>query len=124
MTQSNMSTPGVHAVDQVLGRADAHQVARLGRRAGGAACGDDALHVALRLADADAADGVAGQVELGEAGDRLLAQVLEHAALDDAEQRVGLPRRSNSARDRPAQRRLICIERRASGSVVRRPSTS
>ena len=49
---------------------------------------DDAPHLFLRLADADAADRIARQVEVCQRRDRLLAQALEHAALYDAEQRV------------------------------------
>eukprot|EP00952_Eustigmatos_sp_NYUAD-ZCMA_P005550 24171-Eustigmatos_ZCMA.PRE.1 len=53
-------------------------------------------HVFLRLADRQPADGVAAKalaarvlVNRLQTGQRLLAQVLEHAALHDAEQRVG-----------------------------------
>ena len=77
-----------HAFDQVFRRAHAHQVARLVRRQPVRRVRHDAQHLVLGLADADAADRVAGQVQRGQRVQRFLAQVLEHAALHDAEQRV------------------------------------
>jgi len=50
---------GGDAIEQVLGRADAHQVARLGCGQAVRRMGDDPLHRLLRLADADAADRIA-----------------------------------------------------------------
>jgi hypothetical protein len=77
-----------HAFDQVFRRAHAHQVARLVRRQPVRRVRHDAQHLVLGLADADAAHRVARQVELDQRRQRLFAQVLEHAALHDAEQRV------------------------------------
>ena len=99
---------GADAVDQVFRRADAHQVARLVGRQAVRRVRDDALHLGLRLADADTTDRIAGQAELGQGRHRFLAQGLEHAALDDAEQRVRvLQARELVARAaRPAQAHL------------------
>ena len=79
-----------HALDQVFGRAHAHQVARFVCRQPVRGVRHDAQHLVLGLAHADAANRVARQVERGQRFDRLLAQVLKHAALDDAEQRVAV----------------------------------
>jgi hypothetical protein len=50
----------------------------------------DVQHLFLGLAHAHAADGVARKVHVDQRCERLLAQVLEHAALHDAEERVGV----------------------------------
>ena len=73
---------------EVLGRAHAHQVART---VVGELVHDvvhDAEHVLLGLADGKAAHGIAVEADVLEALERLLTQVLEHAALDDAEECV------------------------------------
>jgi hypothetical protein len=68
----------------------------------------DLQHLVLGLAHAHAAHGVAGEVHLHQLVERLLAQVLEHAALHDAEQRVGVLqfRELGLAALGPAQREL------------------
>ena len=77
-----------HAIDQVFRRAHAHQVVRLVLGQARADVGQDALHVFFWLTDRQAANGQAREVDVFQAGERLVAQVLVHAALDDAEQRV------------------------------------
>ena len=52
--------------------------------------GEDALHVLLRLADRQPADGVAIEADRGQRGQRFVAQVFVHAALDDAEQGIAV----------------------------------
>jgi hypothetical protein len=68
----------------------------------------DALHLGLGLAHRQAADGVARQVQLGQAGQRCVAQVREHAALHDAEQRIRVlePAELRDAALGPAQAQL------------------
>jgi hypothetical protein len=56
----------------------------------GAVWAQDAQHVFLRLADRQAADRIAVEVHAGQFARGLVAQVLEHAALHDAIQRVGI----------------------------------
>ena len=79
---------GGDTVEQVLGCSDAHQVARLVRGHLRRDMLQHAQHLGLRLADAQAADRIAGQFERSEPSERLIAQMLVHAALHDAEQRV------------------------------------
>ena len=77
-----------NAFDQILRRADAHQVARL---VGGQAVRrmrHDALHFFLGLAHAHAANRIAGQVQLDQSVERFLPQIFKHTALHDAEQCV------------------------------------
>ena len=64
---------GFDRENQVFRRADAHQVARLVRRQAVRRVRHDALHFFLGLADADAADGVAGQVERDQRGRDVVA---------------------------------------------------
>jgi len=45
-------------------------------------------HLFLRFADGEAADGIAVKTDCLEAFERFVAQMLEHAALDDTEQRI------------------------------------
>ena len=59
-----------HAFHQIFRRAHAHQVARLVGRQLVADVAEDALHLGLGLADRQAADGVAGQVQLRQARQR------------------------------------------------------
>ena len=65
-TQSNMSMPRATHLPEVFGRADAHQVARLvgGQQRRGHL--EHGVHQRLGLAHAEAADGVAGEVERGQ----------------------------------------------------------
>jgi hypothetical protein len=86
----------VHHVDahagvllDLVGVADAHDVARLvaGKEFEGA--GDHLAGDLARFADGEAADGVAGEVEFDEALGGFAAEVRIHAALDDAEERLG-----------------------------------
>ena len=77
-----------HAVDQVFGCAHAHQITRLARRQLRCNVSEHSPHVFFGLAHTQAADGVAGQIQCGQADQRLVAQALEHAALNDAEQRI------------------------------------
>ena len=82
----------IDRLDDVLGRADAHQVARLiggQRRAGFVQRG---VHLRFGLAHSQAADGVAGEVKGREEVGAGLAQIGEDAALHDAEQRLVRPR--------------------------------
>jgi len=99
---------GAHALDQVFRRAHAHQVAWLGSRQSVRRVRHDALHFFLGLADADAANGVTGQIELDQRVQRLLPQVLEHAALHDAKQRIRVfePAKFGNATAGPAQAEL------------------
>lgn len=66
----------------------------------------DAHHVFLGLAHRQPADGVAMKADFGQPGQRLVAQRLVHAALHDAEQRVGVaqPVELVARAARPAQR--------------------
>ena len=77
-----------HARHQVFRRAHAHQVMRLVGRQARTHVGQHAHHVFLRLADGQAADGDAGEIDLFQLGQRFVAQHFEHAALHDAEQRI------------------------------------
>ena len=84
----------VHAHARVLfnlvGIADAHDIARLVL---GQMLERERDHLArdlARLADREAADGVAGQVHLDEALGGLAAQVRVHATLNDAEEALVL----------------------------------
>ena len=80
----------VHAHARILldlvGVADAHHVAGLVRGQQRQHLGDHLQGQFARLADAEAADGVAVEVHLDEALGALAAQIAVHAALDDAEE--------------------------------------
>ncbi|SCC91315.1 conserved hypothetical protein [Thiomonas sp. X19] len=112
-----------HPVHQIFRRTHAHEVARLVRGQARRGVAQQAQHVVFRLAHAQAADGVAGQVERGQAFQRGLAQRLEHAALHDAEQRVGIlqPRELGLAARRPAQREFHRRARLGLGGDMRLP---
>jgi hypothetical protein len=86
--------------------------------------GQDAHHVFLRLADRQAADRQAGEIDLFQSGQRFVAQVLEHAALDDAEQRVRVFAAVEFVIERCAQRSDMRIDFAASSRVAGRPSIS
>ncbi len=81
---------GLHAVYQILGRADAHQIARLVLRQAWRRVRQDACHFVLRLADRQPADGESVEADVGQGGERFIAQILVHPPLHDAEQRVGV----------------------------------
>ena len=95
---------GGDRVDEVLRRAHAHQVARPVRGQPRRRVGDDARHVLLGLAHRDAADGVAVEADGLQRLARFVAQVLVHAALHDAEERVGVALVGLPRALRPAQR--------------------
>ena len=113
---------GLDRAHQIFRRADAHQVTRLVRRQLGGSMCEDAHHVFLRLADRQAANGHAVETDLVQSGQRLVAQVFVHAALDDAEQRVAVfqlvvfvPRAA-----RPAHRQAHRLRRFVAGRRVGR----
>ena len=96
------------AVEQVLGRAHPHQVAG---PVGGQPVADvvqDAQHVFLGLAHRKAPYCIALEADVRQARQRLVAQVLEHAALHDPEQGVGVLAAQElvAAAACPAQRQL------------------
>src|SRR5712691_8605233 len=74
------------AAEEVLGRADAHQVARLLRRQERRGVRDAFPHLRRILADREAAQSIAGQVERGDLGGVPLAQLAVEPSLDDPEQ--------------------------------------
>lgn len=76
--------PASHALDQILGRAHAHQIARFVRRQAVRGVRHDLQHFVFGLAHADTADGVARKVHGHQGIERLLAQMGKHAALHDA----------------------------------------
>ena len=77
--------------DQLLGRPDAHQVARpvLGQQRDGVA--RDAASQAALLADREPADGIAVEAERHEVVDAALALAGVHAALHDGEHQLVVP---------------------------------
>ncbi len=75
-----------HAFDQILRRADAHQIAGLIGRQDRVDHVEHGVHVRFALADAQAADGIPVETQLGQIAGRLLAQVGVDSALDDAEE--------------------------------------
>ena len=99
-----MSTPATRP-RPVFRRAHAHQVARRLRRQR-RDVRQDAHHVFLGLAHRQAADGVAVEADVLQPGQRFVAQRFVHAALDDAEQRVGIAQAVElvARAPRPAQR--------------------
>ncbi len=71
------------AFDQAFSRAHAHQVARLVGRQAMRRVRHDALHFFFRLADADTANGIAGQVHLDQrVGLAIQGQKLERVISD------------------------------------------
>ena len=78
----------LHAGNQVLGRTHAHQVMRLVGGQARANVAQKPQHVFLGLAHTQAAHGDTGKVQRLQARQRLLAQVLKHTALHDAEQGI------------------------------------
>jgi len=77
---------GRHRLDEVARGADAHQVARAVGRQLRRELGDRLPHSLGRLADREAAEGVAVEAERRDLGGRAAAQLEVEAALDDAEQ--------------------------------------
>ena len=77
---------------QIMRRADAHQIARAVRRQRRRRLLDDFEHDVLRLADRQPADGVAVEADIDQLARALLAQADVVAALHDAEQGVALAR--------------------------------
>ena len=105
----HVDAAGDHFED--LGRgAEAHGVAGLVGRQEGHRVLDGAEHLLLGLADRDAADGVAVEVEVDQFAGRLLAEVGPDRALDDAEMVLparrpsGVGCRSTQSLQRRAQR--------------------
>ena len=95
-------------LQDVLGRADTHQIARPVRRQERRHLLDHRQHHRLRLADRKAADGVAVKAGIDHAARAGVAQLGHIAALRDAEQHVPEGALSNARllRSRPAQREL------------------
>ena len=108
---------GLDAVEQVFRRAHAHQVARLVGRQPWCGVAQHAQHLGLGLAHRQAADRVAVEADVGQAGCRLVAQRLEHPTLHDAEQRIRVfqPVECVAAAARPAQRQPHRVGRFALG---------
>ena len=80
----------LHTGDQIFWGANAHEVVRLVGRQLGANVLQHAHHVVFGLAHAQASHGNAGEVQGFQACQRFVAQAFKHAALHDAEQRVGV----------------------------------
>jgi hypothetical protein len=78
--------PPRHALDQILRRADPHQVAGLVSREDPIDEFQHAVHLLLGLAHAQAADGIAIEPQIGQKAGRLLPQVEERPTLDDAKE--------------------------------------
>ena len=113
-----------HGLDDVGRRADAHQVPRLPERQGRGHALHDFVHHLVRFAHAEAADGVAREVERHELARAFEPQIREHAALHDAELRLaGIGRRETvdggavpqRVEPRPAARRPAGGERQRGG---------
>ena len=105
-------------LDEVFRRPHAHQIAGLVARQLRRGESKRAQHRLLRLADGEAADGVAGEIERGEELHALRPQVGEDAALHDAEERLILAVMGGLAPLGPAMRprqRLHIV-----GVIVRR----
>ena len=122
MTQSNMSTPAEHGLDDVRRGAHPHEVARLPGRHPRQRVLEDAEPVGLRLAHRQAADRQSVEADADEPVQGLAAQGLVHAALDDAEDGGAAPRRRariEGLRDCAAPSAASSsIEARASASVA------
>ena len=109
-----------HGLHDVLRCADAHQVARLARRQARADEIEHAQHVLARLAHRQAADGIAVEADVLQAGQRRGAQVLVNPALHDAEQGRRMLAVGGPAARRPAQGQLHRTLRRGVIGRVRR----
>ena len=77
-----------HTVDQIFGRADAHQVTRFILRQQRKHDIEHGMHLVLGLAHRKPADGDAGRIESGNKFSGFRSQVGLNAALNDAEQRL------------------------------------
>ena len=94
---------------EIVRRADPHQIARAVRRQRRRRLFDDLKHDILRLADRQAADGVAVKADIDQLERALLAQGDVVAALHDAEQRITVARPAREGAFRafaPAQRQF------------------
>ena len=110
-----------HRAEQIVRRADTHQIARLvgGQRGGGVV--ERGVHRLLPLAHRETADGVSFEADFGQGVDGLQALIAEHAALHDAELAIALTRHKGSARaGGPAHRKLHRIARLLLGGRKRR----
>ena len=101
-------------LDEVVGRADAHEIARLVFRQERRRVFEHFIHEFGRLADGQAADCIARQVHVHELCRVPFAQILVHAALHDAKQALIRGRHDCLAPLGPALRAL----RRGFGIVV------
>ena len=110
-----------HSAEQIVRRADTHQIARL---VGGQCRGrviEGGEHRLLALAHGQTADSIALEADLGQRIDGLQALVAEHAALHDAELAITLTRHEGSARaGGPAHGKLHRIARLLFGGRKRR----
>ena len=98
ITQSNRSTPRPIAFQQIDRPADAHQVPRLIARQQRRRHVERRVHFRRRLADAQAADRVADEIQRHEPLGRFGPQLRIEAALHDGEQRlIGARRRRLAA---------------------------
>src|SRR6266704_2480430 len=79
---------GRDRLDDILGRADAHEIARLVGGEPRRGVGEDPALVALGLAHREPADRVAVETDARQTREGFVAQALDHAALDDAEEGV------------------------------------
>ena len=82
--------PRRHRLDDVLGRAHAHEIARPVRGQPRRGVRHDPAHVALGLADREPADRVAVESDGREPREGFVAQTFDHSTLDDAEKGVGV----------------------------------
>jgi len=74
-----------NAVDQIFGRADAHQITRLVFRKQGLHHIEHGIHFVFGLAHGESADSNAGRIERGNKFSGSRSQVGLNAALNDAE---------------------------------------
>ena len=95
---------GADAGEEVLRPADAHQIARFLDRQQRRRRAEGGDHLRRRLADAEAAQGVAGKVQRGQLAAQRAAQLQIGAALHDGEQRLIRSPLSRSAALGPANR--------------------
>jgi len=93
-----------YGIDNVVGCAYPHQIARRGCRKLGRRMAQDALHICLGFSYRQTADSIAVESDVLQPAERFVTQVFVHASLHDAEQRVGIPFMRAPAALRPAQR--------------------
>ena len=82
--------------------------------------GKGSQHIVLGLAHRQAANGIAFKANLQKARQRLIPQVLEHAALNNAKKRVRRAFKGLAAASRPAQGHAHTLGGFFMGSRVRR----